>query len=157
MFLGLCAFVLHVQIGAFEVDAQDLGTFIALFHHLGHIGYSLGQNVLALGDGGGQESGNTLAHDVLGPIAQTGFLGVVGVKLVGAVAVHIDHAGDDALVSVISIHGLCTVGTDADDFAAVHFHLSGHKLVGDPNFLTLNDHGNTSNYIYRLTDAAIRR
>jgi hypothetical protein len=66
------------------------------------------------------------------------------------VAVHIDHAGDDTLVTVIRIYGLCAVCAYADDLAAIRLDLSGHKLVGDPNFFTLNDHGKPPTFYFLL-------
>ena len=37
----LCALVLHVEIGAFEVDAQDLCAVVAALHDIGHVGDTL--------------------------------------------------------------------------------------------------------------------
>ena len=61
----LRALILHVQIRAFKVDAQNLRALIAFFHDLCHIGNSLGQNFLALGDGGGKKRGDTLGDNIL--------------------------------------------------------------------------------------------
>ena len=67
--LGLGSLVDHVQIGPLEMDAEDLRALIAVLHDLRHVGDGVRQNLLALGDGGGQEGGHALGHDVLRPVA----------------------------------------------------------------------------------------
>ena len=65
---------------------------------------------------------------------------IVGIEGECTVAVDINKAGDDALLAVVHISFLGAVGVNTGDLAAVHLDLSGHELIGDPNFLTLNNH-----------------
>ena len=140
--LRLCALVLHVQIGTFEVDAKDLSTIVAAFHDTGNIGNGIGQDLNALGDGGSQKAGHTLRNDMFRPVTQPLLVCIVGVKLIGTVAVDVHKAGDDTLVAVIVINILCTIGENADDFTVLGFDGSRHKLICDPYFFTLNYHLN---------------
>ena len=136
----LCALVLHVEIGAFEVDAQDLCAVVAALHDIGHVGDSVGQHLHALGDGGGEEAGDALRDDVLCPVAQAVLVGVVGVELVGAVAVDVHKAGDDALVTVIVVHILGAIGQDGGDPAVIHLNSSRDELVCQPDLFALYYH-----------------
>ena len=123
------------------MDAEDLGAFVAALHHVGHVGHGMGQNGFALGDGRGQKAGHTFGDDVLCPVAQAFGLCVVGVELIGTVAVDVHKAGDDALCAVVRVGGLFAVGEDAGDLAVFNFKCRRHELVGDPDFLALDDHG----------------
>ena len=79
---------------------------------------------------------------MLCPVAQAVLVGVVGVELVGAVAVDVHKAGDDTLVTVIVIYILCPIGENADDLTIFDLNGSRHKLISDPYFFTLNYHLN---------------
>ena len=140
--LRLCALVLHVQIRTLEVDAKDLGTVVAALHDTGNVGNGIGQNLNALGDGGSQKAGHTLRNDMLRPVTQTFFVCVVGVKLIGTVAVDVHKAGDDTLVTVIVIYILCPIGENADDLTLFDLDSSRYKLICDPYFFTLDYHLN---------------
>ena len=136
----LCALVLHVEVGALKVDAKDLGTLIAALHHVGHIGHGIGQHLHALGDGSGQKAGHALGDDMLGPVAQALRLCVVGVELIGTMAVDVHKAGNDALGAVVHIGLLFPIGENAGDPALLQLQCSRHKLVGKPYLLALDDH-----------------
>ena len=136
----LCALVLHIEVGAFKVDAKDLGTFVAALHHVGHIGHGVGQHLHALGDGSGQKAGHTLRDDMLCPVAQALRLCVVGVEFVGTMAVDIHKTGHDALGAIVHIGLLFTIGEDAGDLALLQLDCGRNELVGDPYFFALDDH-----------------
>ena len=138
--VGLCALVLHVEVGTLEVDAQNLCAVVAALHDVRHIGDGVGQYLDALGDGGGEEAGDALRDDVLCPVAQTVLVGVVGVELVGAVAVDVHKAGDDALVTVIVVHILGAIGQDGGDPAVIHLNGSRDELVCQPDLFALYYH-----------------
>ena len=138
----LCALVLHIEVRAFKVDAKDLGTVVAALHDTGNVGNGIGQHLNALGDGGSQKTGHTLRNDVLCPVTQAFLVCVVGVKLIGTVAVDVHKAGDDTLVTVIVIYILCPIGENADDLTIFDLNSSRHKLISDPYFFTLNYHLN---------------
>ena len=140
--LRLCALVLHVQIRTLEVDAKDLGTVVAALHDTGNVGNGIGQNLNALGDSGSQKAGHALRNDMLCPVTQTFLVCIVGVKLIGTVAVDVHKAGDDTLVTVIVIYILCPIGENADDLTIFDLNSSRHKLISDPYFFTLNYHLN---------------
>ena len=138
----LCALVLHVQIRTLEVDAKDLGTVVAALHDTGNVGNGIGQDLNALGDGGSQKAGHALRNDMFCPVTQTFLVCIVGVKLIGTVAVDVHKAGDDTLVTVIVIYILCPIGENADDLTIFDLNSSRHKLISDPYFFTLNYHLN---------------
>ena len=77
---------------------------------------------------------------MLGPVAQALRLCVVGVELIGAMAVDVHKAGDDALGAVVHIGLLFPIGEDAGDPALLQLQCSRHKLVGKPYLFALDDH-----------------
>ena len=154
--LGLGSLIHHIQIGPLKVDAQDLGALVALLHHVGNVGHGGGQDLLALGDGGGQEAGHALRDDVLGPVAQALGVCVVGVELKGPVAVNIHKAGDDAFVAVIHIHRAAAIGGNLCDFASLQPDGGGHKLVGDPYLFALKNHKKLASFESRVHRAKNR-
>lgn len=72
---------------------------------------------------------------MLRPVTQTFLVCIVGVKLIGTVAVDVHKAGDDTLVTVIVIYILCPIGEDADNLTIFDLNSSRHKLISDPYFL----------------------
>ena len=79
---------------------------------------------------------------MLCPVTQTFLVCIVGVKLIGTVAVDVHKAGDDTLVTVIVIYILCPIGENADDLTIFDLNSGRHKLISDPYFFTLNYHLN---------------
>ena len=74
------------------------------------------------------------------PVAQALRLCVVGVELVGTMAVDIHKTGHDALGAIVHIGLLFTIGEDAGDLALLQFDCGRNELVGDPYFFALDDH-----------------
>ena len=122
------------------MDAKDLGTVVAALHDTGNVGNGIGQDLNALGDGGSQKAGHALRNDMLCPVTQTFLVCIVGVELVGTMAVDVHEAGDDALVAVIVVHILGAVGQDGGDPAVIHLNGSRDELVCQPDLFALYYH-----------------
>ena len=132
--------VYHIKIRPLKVYAQNFRALVAVRDHLCHVLKRRGQNLFALGDRGRQKSGHAFADDVAHPVTQALFLCVVGIKAVSAVAVHVDKTGQNAFAAIIPVNRFRIVCMDTHNFSAIHLDLRRYKLVGKPDFFTLNYH-----------------
>ena len=135
--LRLGALIDHVQIRPFKVNAQNLGALVAVFHNLGYIGYRLGEDFLTLGNGGRQECGHAFPGNMLCPVAESFFVGVVGVEAVGAVAVDVQKTGNNAQVFIVRIGCPGPIGKDVRDSAVLNFNGGRGELICNPYFFFL--------------------
>ena len=77
---------------------------------------------------------------MLGPVAQTRLIGIVGIELKCSMTMDVHESGNNALGSVIVIRVLAAVRQNGSDLAVLNINTGRNKLVCDPDFLTLNNH-----------------
>ena len=79
------------------MNAENARAFIAAFDHIRDIAHRLEKHFLFLGDGCGKKPCNAFMDNSLCPVSQSFRFAIVCVKAIGAMAVDVNEARQDAL------------------------------------------------------------